>query len=148
MSARRGTTLVELVVALLVGVLALMLAFNGILLMVRGERSTDREASKALVDARLVQTLLQDLRSSARSIEGKAGGPFTISRWVLDRDRMVERKVTWTMASKTRLQRQMEGEPPEIFDYTGVLDPTSLALSLRITRVVGAVMRFPDGAAR
>lgn len=140
---RRATTLMELMVVAALGIVALVLIFNAVSLMLRGERATDRESTKALTDSRLMQALLQDVRSTTRAIEGKAGGPFTIHRNVLERDRLVERDVRWSVVSPTTIERRADGEPTAVFSYAGLLEPGTPALKLRIERITDPGVRFP-----
>jgi hypothetical protein len=110
---------------------------------VKGEKSTDRDASKAIVDARLMQTLLQDVRSATEVTETVAGKEYRVVRFVMAPGGKLDRKiVTWKLASDTRVTRLMEGEArPEEFDYTGLLNPQTPAVKLRLERV--SDVRFP-----
>lgn len=140
---RRGFTLVEMAVAMLVGGIALVVAFNAILLLTKGEKSTDRDASKAIVDARLMQTLLQDVRSATEVTETVAGKEYKVVRFVNGAAGKLEKKtVMWKLASDTKVTRQMEGAArPDEFDYTGLLNPQSPAVKFRLERV--SDVRFP-----
>lgn len=139
---RGGFTLVEMAVALLVGGVALAVAFNAIILLTKGEKATDRDASKAIVDARLMQTLLQDIRSATEVSETQAGKEYKVVRFVTGAGGKLEKKtVMWKLASDTKVTRVMEGGKPEEFDYTGLLSPTTPAVKFRLERV--ADVRFP-----
>ena len=129
-------------VALLVGGLALTVAFNAILLLTKGEKSTDRDASKAIVDARLMQTLLQDIRSAAEVSETVAGKEYKIVRFVTGADGKLEKKtVLWKLVSDLRVSRTFDGGKPDEYDYTGLLNPQTPAIKFRLERV--ADVRFP-----
>lgn len=155
---RSGFTLVEIAVAMLIGVIALVVAFNAIILLTKGERSTDRAASKALTDARLMATLLQDVRSS---VEVTPNGPdeFKLVRYVPNAAGVLEKKtVTWKTINdpkNPRVTRQVESEPRAVeFNYRGLyekkdgtpaaptIDPLSPSVKLRIQRLDSDV-RFP-----
>ena len=141
--SRRAFTLVEMAVALLIGIIALIICFNAIILLVRGEKSTDRDASKAIVDARLMQTLLQDVRSAAEVTETVAGKEYKIVRYVAGAGGKLEKKaVQWKLASDTKVTRQLDGAArPEEFDYAGLLNPQTPAVKFRLERV--SDVRFP-----
>lgn len=139
---RRGFTLVEMTVALLVGGVALAVAFNAILLLTKGEKATDRDASKAIVDARLMQTLLQDIRSAAEVTEAVAGKEYKVVRWTTGAGGKLEKKtILWKLATDTKVTRTADGGKPEEFDYTGLLNPQTPAVRFRLERV--ADVRFP-----
>lgn len=125
---RRGFTLVEISVAMLVGVIALTVAFNAIVLLTRGERSTDRAANRALTDSRLMASLLQDVRSSTQ-INPQGTDTYEITRYYPnDQTGVLEpKKVTWKVFNdpkNPRVTRQLEGERLEEFNYKGLLDET------------------------
>jgi prepilin-type N-terminal cleavage/methylation domain-containing protein len=118
--SRRGFTLVEMSVALLVGAIALVIAFNAIVLLTRGERSTDRAATKALTDSRLMSLLLMDIRSSTH-VEVN-GDDIVIERFVAGQGGLLEsKKVTWKTIkdpASPRVTRQVDGESrAEEFSY-------------------------------
>lgn len=137
---RRGFTLVEMVVAMLVGTIALIVAFNAIGLMVRGEKATDRESSKALTDSRLMATLLQDVRSSWK-VDAVSDKEWRIHRYVGTPGQKLESKeVVWKVVD-TKVTRTMDGGRPDEFDYKGLLDPQTLSVKFRLERTTDA--RFP-----
>ena len=141
---RSAFTLVEMSVAMLIGAIALTVAFNAILMLVKGEKSTDRDASKAIVDARLMQTLLQDMRSSVEVTETTPGKEFRVVRWLSTTPggKLEKKVVTWKLVSDTRVTRQLEGAAkPEEYDYTGLLSPQTPAVKLRLEKV--SDVRFP-----
>jgi type II secretory pathway pseudopilin PulG len=153
---RRGFTLVELAVAALVGIIALMVAFNAIILLTKGEKSADRDASKALTDARLMQSLLQDLRSSFEVTPPNPTTDFVVRRYATPASGsgpLVEQKVEWKIINdpkNPRITRQVQGESRvDEFSYKGLLDPknpnlsanTPLAVKLRLEKVSN--VRFP-----
>lgn len=140
---RRGFTLVEMAVALLIGAIGLTVAFNAIILLTKGEKATDRDASKAIVDARLMQTLLQDVRSASEVSETVSGKEYKIVRFVTGPGGKLEKKtVMWKLVSDTRVSRQVEGGgKPDEYDYAGLLNPQTPAVKFRLERV--ADVRFP-----
>mgnify|MGYP001580433376 CR=1 FL=1 len=153
----RGFTMVEIAVALLIGVIALVVAFNAIILLTKGEKSTDRAASKALTDARLMATLLQDVRSSL-SVTPNGADEFTVVRYVPGpataggtAGPLEKKSIVWKTINdpkNPRVTRLVQGDPrPVEFNYRGLyekadgtpaapgIDPMSPALKLRIQRL-------------
>jgi hypothetical protein len=128
---RSAVTLVELTLALIIGSLALYIAYQGMHLMVRAEESTDRKASRTLAEARLQEMLLRDLRSSV-SVAKKSADEYTISRWVMDGKKMVKRDATWRIVDKVRVTRELPGEGTMTFDFNGLLDPDEPAFRFRL----------------
>ena len=142
--ARSGFTLVEMAVAMLVGIIAMVVAFNAIILLVKGEKSTDRDASKAIVDARLMQTLLQDIRSATEVTETVPDKEYRVVRYVnaATGGKLEKKTVIWKLASDTKVTRLMDGATrPDEFDYAGLLNPQTPAVKFRLERV--SDVRFP-----
>lgn len=145
---RRGFTLVELAVASLIGIIALIVAFNAIVLLTRGEKSADRDASKALTDARLMQALLQDLRSSFDVQPPNPTSDFTVRRYVKPKgsSTLQEQKVQWKVINdpkNPRITRQVEGEPRiEEFNYKGLLDSKNPNTNLNASTPLGVKLRL------
>lgn len=153
---RRGFTLVELAVALIIGSIAMVVAFNAIILLTKGEKATDRSANRALTDSRLMATLLQDVRSSTQ-VTPTGSDEFKVVRYFPNASGVLESKsVTWktyTDPKNPRVVRQVENERAEEYNYRGLFDPSeaatspqidpmSLAVKLRIQRLDSDV-RFP-----
>ena len=134
---RRGFTLVEAAVALTIGALLLVVAYNAIALFVKGEKSTDREATRAIVEARLMEILLQDVRSSV-SVAQAGPDRYHIVRYVSNGGSIEKREVVWQVENGTLVTRQMEGEPVREFNFTGLLAPKTVAVKLRLDRVAHA----------
>ena len=157
----RGTrgafTLVEVAVAMLIGVVALVIAFNAIILLTKGEKATDRAANRALTDARLMATLLQDVRSSV-TVTPNGADEFKLVRYFPNKQGILEKKsVTWKTFNdpkNPRVVRQVETDRAEEFNYKGLfeqadgtpgapqIDPMSPSVKLRIQRLDSDV-HFP-----
>lgn len=123
---RSGFTLVEVSVAMLIGVIALVVAFNAIILLTKGEKSTDRAANRALTDSRLMSALLQDVRSSTQ-INPQGTDTYEITRYYPnDATGVLEpKKVVWKVINdplNPRVTRQVGTDRPDEFNYKGLLD--------------------------
>ena len=146
---RRGFTLIELVVAMAIGLVLIVLAYNAILLMTTGEKLTDKEASRAIVESRLMQALLMDLRSATdmTTSDSAAETRYVIKRWNLKKDKSLEPKqVTWVVVKdpkKPVVTRQMEGEKLETFGFSGLLEPNTPAFELKVERLKDTNVVFP-----
>jgi hypothetical protein len=134
---RCGFTLAETAVAVVLAAIVAVLLWQAVLLLSKSEKATDRAASRASMEARLMETLLKDVRSGTQ-LQAVGPGRYEIKRWVLDGNRMVERTVTWGMKGPNRVERTVQGEPRVEFDFTGLLDPGMPAFRLRLETI-------PDG---
>lgn len=131
---RRGFTLMELMIVLLIGIVMINSAYQAIHLMGDAEKATEKASARAMVEARLTELLLRDLRSAA-SVNKTSGERYTIDRWILGTPRMTKVTVTWAVEEKVRVVREAPNEPREVFDFDGLLDPNEPAFKLRLEKV-------------
>lgn len=128
----RAFTLIELMVALLVALIGLTIAYELIVGVLRGQKSSDARSSRALLEAQMLEILLRDLRSVAPGSSGQAvdnpfpglpetGQSVSFMRWVYVNGELQTRQVEWARASENRIVRRAEGEPEKVFDFNGLL---------------------------
>lgn len=143
MSLRRGFTLTELTIAMVIGFIAMAIAYQAMHLLLRAEESTDRKATRTLAEARLNEMLLRDLRSSTAVIS-KNKDEYTITRWVMEAGTMVKQDATWRVVDKVRVVRELPGESPMTFDFDGLLDPGEPAFKFRLEKPPDVTSGSPD----
>lgn len=132
-AARPGYTVVEIMVATLVVLLMTVVAWGPISQMLRGQKSTDVRAARALLEAQLFEMLMRDLRSSTTAVKpGPAATSWVVTRSVLEGNALVPRDVTWTRADAFRVVRAAPGEKTVEFDFRGLLDPSMTAVEFRL----------------
>jgi hypothetical protein len=127
-----GVTTVELCVAAGLALMLVSAGYAGVRVLRCGEASTDREASCTLVQAQLMEQLLEDLRSST-AVTVETTGRFRIERHRLTAAGLERRDVTWRRTSDTVVERA-EGGRTHRFPFDGVLDPAHPAVELRLER--------------
>lgn len=137
--SRRGITLVEIIVAMLVASIVLVVAYQAISVMARTQKSADVKASRALLEAQLLETLLQDLRS--RVIKDPpdptpAGVLSGFDRHVVEGGALSVRRVTWSQDGHDHVVRE-EGGQKRVFDFRGVLDPDVTSVEFRLEACPG-----------
>jgi type II secretion system protein J len=130
----RGFTLVELIVAIAVGVVLLYAAYQAIGGLARSEKVLDRKASRAIVMARLMEYLMADLRSAV-AVTPQGQGQYSIERSVFDGSQLSRRAVVWRQQSETLIIRQPAWGNSQQFNFQGLLDPDVPALRFRLERV-------------
>lgn len=138
---RRGVTLIELMIALVIGAIIVGVAYNAIHLMLRSEQSTDRDASRALAEALVMETLLQDVRS-ARSVV-PAGTGYKITRNVVAGGRIAEAPlvVTWDIVDGPKVRRQVGSERPQIFDFSTLVSPADPPFKFQLERTPDVIFQ-------
>lgn len=141
---RRAVTLVEVMVSAVVGVIAMYVAWNALIMLGKSEKSVDREAARAIMEARVTEQLLQDLRSAAEPVAATGAETFEIVRWMPVNGAIERKKVTWTMRAVAPpagpcLARQVEGEAAREFWFTGLLKPDDPRFRFRIEEVPDAL---------
>lgn len=134
---RSGFTLLELLVAMLVGSVLMYFAYQGLALLAKGEKGVDREATRAITHAHTMEYLTRDVRSSV-GVTDLGTGHYRITRYVPIDGRLQRRDVEWQVRG-SRVTRQQEGERPLEFNFTGLLEPGSPALALRMERTTDAI---------
>lgn len=138
---RPGFTLIEVLVAMLVGSALMYFGYQALVVLARGEKMTDRESARAIVQARTMEYLTRDLRSSV-AVTDLATGHFRITRYVPIDGRLQTRTVEWQVHDGRRVTRQQEGEPVQEFNFTGLLEPNSPALALKMERTTDTVFTY------
>jgi len=137
MRESRGFTLVELMVAMGVGLLVLLVAYNGFHVLFRSARSTERESTRALLEAQILELLLQDLRS-AKSVVEVSPQDYQVTRYLRVGPAFRECRVNWSLKAGSVITRQVEGEPIRRFAFVHLIDPKEPPFNLRLERM-------PDG---
>lgn len=142
MRTRAGTTIVELMFAVAIGLIVILIAYNAMHLMVVGEKTTDREASRALAEALLMETLMQDLRS-ARKVTPQGANGYQIERYVAAGGKLKEQPitVTWEMVEGPKVKRQVPGERPQIFDFSKMINPGDPPFKFQLEKVPDVVFQ-------
>lgn len=138
MSGRRAFTLVEAVVAVSLGTLLLILAYNAIILLTKSERSIDRDSQRAITESTMMQALLMDVRSSFKEIQPAGTETYKITRLMPTRGGgpLVEKVVTWQVhKEKQTITRTVEGEPSQQYVFAGLADPRTTFVKLKLERV-------------
>jgi prepilin-type N-terminal cleavage/methylation domain-containing protein len=136
-SRPRGVTVVELTVALVVGAIVMVAAYEAIHVLLRSEKSSDKVSTRTLAEARLMEMLLMDLRSSL-SVTETGEQEYTIERYAFQGGKVGIQNVTWRVVDDQRVVREADGESSQEFDFTGLLDPRSPAFRFRLERVPDA----------
>lgn len=134
-------TLVELMVALVVGGIIIGVAYNAIHLMVKSEQSTDRDASRALAEALVMETLLQDMRS-ARRVD-PAGTGYKITRNVVAGGRVADDPivVTWDVVDGPKVRRQAGSDRPQVFDFSNLMSPNDPPFKFQLERTPDVIFQ-------
>lgn len=134
---RNAFTLVEIIVVLVLASLLAGLLYQALRVFMVGEISTDRDAMRSVTLSRLTETIQMDIRS-AKKLEWTESR-LDIVRWVLEGDRLVERKVTWTWASgipgRPGFRREPEGGRATVFDLAEVVRVGTTAVEVKVERL-------------
>jgi prepilin-type N-terminal cleavage/methylation domain-containing protein len=134
---RRGFTLMEVVIVLLIGFVVIVTAYQVMHLMVDAEKTTDKASQRAITEARLTEQLLRDLRSSHK-VAKESNERYVISRYVNGSPRMESRDVTWRVEKGTKVVREATGEGRQEFPFDGLLDPDEPAFKFRLDKAPDA----------
>jgi hypothetical protein len=128
-------------VALAIGAVVIVVAYNAIHLMVLSEQSTDRDASRALAEALVMETLLQDVRS-ARSV-APAGTGYRITRNVVVGGRIAEDPVvvTWEVIDGPKVRRQVGSDRPQVFDFSTLIRPEDPPFKFQLERTPDVIFQ-------
>ena len=130
---RRGFTIVELLVAMVIGLAVMIVAYGAMHLMIKAEEGTDKRATRAMAEARLSEMLMRDLRSSV-AVTPKSTAEYTITRYVMDAGKMVTKDATWKVLKGVKVTRDLPGDTSMTFDFDGLLDPNEPAFKFRVDR--------------
>ena len=133
-------------IAVLVALIGLVIAYELITGVLRGQKSSDARSTRALLEAQLLEHLLRDLRSVAADESRppgetplpalpEAGEPMRFLRWVQLDGRLHTKQVEWIRAGEDRIVRRCQGEPDKVFDFKGLLGPNT-KLRFRIQPVI------------
>ena len=136
-----GMTLIELVFGVAIGLVVLLAVYSVVHLLVVSQRSTDRESSRALAEAQLMETLMQDLRS-ARTVTQQGADGYRIDRFVSTGGRLSQETqlVTWQVIEGTKIRRQT-GVRTQIFDFSKLIDPKDPPFKFQLERVSDVVFK-------
>jgi len=141
---RSGYTLLESLVALMIAVVIIESVWASMHLITVGERSADRDAARALEEARALELLLRDLRSAAGPVteeDSAVAGErsFKLQRWTPGADhRLKSIDVTWQVVAHNRIVRTAAGEPMQTFQFDRAFDDARRPFDLRVQKVDSA----------
>lgn len=139
-----GVTMVELTVGILLASIFVFVGYRALGMLGRGEKSSDRQSTRALLEARLLERLLRDLRSATAPVERLGDGTYKISRSVLVNGAMENCEVLWKVvpgADGPRVVREETGASAQEFRFSGLLDPGAPPFRFHIEKVPDAL--FP-----
>lgn len=139
MTRRHAFTIVEVTIALAVGVLLLAVAFSMVHFMGKSEESTDRDSVRAMASARMMQILLFDLRSACAPVVKVSETEYAVDRTVVDGSgAAATRKITWKVAGD-KVLRVAPPEPQQEFNFKDLMLPADgPTFKLRVEQI-------PDG---
>ena len=142
MSGRRrsGFTIAELMVAVVLGLITLYAIYQVVHFLVVSEKGTDRDATRAIVEAQLMESLLRDVRSAV-SITSPGAGVYTIQRYEKSAGAFAKKDVTWKVDG-LRVTRESAGESRQEFNFTGLTDPATRAYTFRLDRLANPEAKF------
>ena len=145
---RAGFTLLELMVSLLVAMLVVNAAWSGLHLLMMGDRAADRDAELALEEAKVLELLLRDLRSSI-AVEPTGDG-YRITRYTLVQGSLQQVRADWSLEPGPALVRRIGPRVTASFRFNLKLADVQRPFRLRLERVPGAqfLEEVVDGAAR
>jgi hypothetical protein len=91
---------------------------------------------RAIMEARMMEVVLRDVRSSTEAIHVDADGKgYRIRRWVLAGGRAEPRNVAWRLVDGKKVTRQEESGPVQEFDFTQLFDSETPSIRFRVERV-------------
>lgn len=138
---RRGFTLIEVSIVIAIMVVILVAVWSALSQLGRSEQATDREATRALMQARLAEVLQRDLRSATDARAG-GDGEYLIDRYVLTpNDRLEVKRVVWKKVDAFKISRTLEGEPPQEWNFRGLLKNDGPGVQFRIDGLGDEVFR-------
>jgi type II secretory pathway pseudopilin PulG len=130
---RHGLTLLELGVVTALLAIALLAGQFAAHALSRSERRADRESTRALLEAQVLEELLQDVRSSI-SITRPSDDEWRILRHVALARGIETREVVWRTDGLTRVTRHAAGEPARAWPLAGTGEATETVFRLKIER--------------
>ena len=128
---RRGFTLVEISIVIAILVVIMVAVWSALSQLGRSEKATDREATRALMQARLAEMLQRDLRS-ATGVHPSGDRGYRIDRWVLAGDKLEIKAALWRQVDEFKISRTLGSDPPQEFNFRGLLDTDSPGLTFRM----------------
>jgi prepilin-type N-terminal cleavage/methylation domain-containing protein len=134
---RRGYSLLEILIALAIGSGILAVGMQALVVLRKGEVEAEARSARAIRQARLLETLLRDLRSSVE-VEAQGPGQLRIRRYVLLGDRIDLKEVRWSREGEgdtARLLRSEDGGPGVPYELHALAEEGYVAQDLRIERV-------------
>jgi prepilin-type N-terminal cleavage/methylation domain-containing protein len=139
---RRAFTLLEIIVVLAILVVICAAVWTALSHLGTTEKTTDREATRALLQARLAEMLQRDLRSAADPVISR-DREFEIHRYVLEGDRLEVRTVIWKKSDAFKITRTLGKDKPQEFDFRGLLKPESLGVDIRMEKLGDVMFNAP-----
>lgn len=138
---RRGVTVVELMLALGIASVFMVVAWDAVGTLRRQEAAGTERSQRALLDAQVLELAQRDLRAAEGPPEALPGGSgYAITRSVLTADGGLQRVTVLWLQEKDdqgrtrRLVRQVEGQAPQRFEYSEVLDDSeALAFKFEVS---------------
>ncbi len=126
---------IAMVVAALLGVVAWQFVSRILNPKTGALQGARRRAERALAEARLMEVLMQDLRSSVDVVGDPATG-YLIERYVPTASGDLELRVaSWRKRDETTVVRELEGGRATEFSFAGLLDDEVPILDLRLEPV-------------
>lgn len=142
---RRGFTLIELTIVIILGMLVIGIIYQSVHLLLRSEDRTDKGSMRAIMEARMMETLLKDVRSASDVQEIVASKQYKIVRYVLENGRAVSRDIVWKLdAAGRKVTRDEPGPGATMFDFTELMDFDAPPVQFRIQKTGETV--FDPGA--
>lgn len=138
---RAGFTLIEVSIVIAIMVVIMVAVWSALSQLGRSEQATDREATRALLQSRLAEVLQRDLRSAKDARPG-GEGEYLIERWMpAANDRLEIKLVTWKKVDAFKISRTVEGEPPQEWNFRGLLNQEGPGVRFRIDGLGDEVFR-------
>lgn len=133
-------TLIEAMVALILAALIIGVVWNSMHLVSVGEGVADREAARALEEARAMELLLRDLRSASSSVTEQDGPrqgekTFAFHRWTKVNERLENVAVVWRLQLDHRMSRRMGNDPETTFHFDPNMDRTQRPFKFKIEKI-------------
>ena len=142
---RTALTLVELTIVFALVVLTVVIVYQAIHILLRSEDRTDKGSMRAITEARMMETLLKDVRSAADVNEVTPDKEYKITRYVIEAGRAVTREITWRLEANGRKVTRLEtGGATQTFDFTELMDFNSPPVQFRIKKA--GDVQFDPGA--
>lgn len=120
-----------LIAALIIGAV-----WSALHLVTVGDRVADREAARALEEARAMELLLRDLRSSDGPVQTPADQVYRLTRWTRQGERLASIEVEWRVHPDHRITRTV-GDKVQTFTFDAQMDRARKPFRLRVEKDSG-----------